>query len=57
MAQFVITEDQLILIKQNLVAEKKQNEGKMINEATQHQSLTQLTQFLILAKEIHSLVF
>jgi hypothetical protein len=33
MAQFVITEDQLILIKQNLVAEKKQNEGKMINEA------------------------
>jgi hypothetical protein len=33
MAQFVITEDQLILIKQNLVAEKKQNEGKVINEA------------------------
>jgi hypothetical protein len=33
MAQFVITEDQLILIKKNLVAEKKQNEGKVINEA------------------------
>jgi hypothetical protein len=33
MAQFVITEDQLILIKQNLVAEKKQNKGKVINEA------------------------
>jgi len=33
MAQFVITEDQLILIKQNLIAEKKQNEGKVINEA------------------------
>lgn len=33
MAQFVITEDQLILIKQNLISEKKQNEGKVINEA------------------------
>jgi hypothetical protein len=33
MAEIVITEDQLMLIKQNILSEKKQNKGKVINEA------------------------
>jgi hypothetical protein len=33
MAQFIITENQLILIKENFITEKKQNEENMVNEA------------------------
>ena len=33
MAQFIITENQLILIKENFITEKKQNEEQMVNEA------------------------
>ena len=33
MAQIVITEDQLKLIKKNIISEKKRNDKKMINEA------------------------
>lgn len=33
MAQFIITENQLILIKENFITEKKQNKENMVNEA------------------------
>ena len=33
MAQFIITENQLILIKESFITEKKQNEEQMVNEA------------------------